>query len=842
MSGIKLAAALAVFLSAGAVAAEAPADAALQSPDGLVRVWAPAGCHCLWGQFRGAADAPWSLPREVFEVRGAVGKIVFSPDSKHIAFENPRGDWTVEAPRGDPSMQGLSPPKFYGWGFIGVFDLGSNRISFVDPSFASDADPAWSADGRSISFTRHAENAADQRLTRPLAPDAGTVALAPGSAAAFLSAPIAQQPAASADGKVVAYVTREGAARAIYAASAGAPSRRIFRYADDDGQELDGVALSPSGDLVAWVRGGRPNKLQDVPNPRSEAKKPVDEIWLAGVEAGREAHVVANGEAPTFVSGGDMLVWMSDEGLKIAQVIRNAPGGPRLRSPSLMIPGAVRAFRFSPDGKKLAYERGDRVFVYDLATDRTFRIERPDGVIDTAAAWAPDGKRLAFIRANQTRGTGYELGYNGPFESKRPWSIAVVDAATGQMREIWQAKAGRGSTFYPLDQDPTATGHEADQLLWTAGDRIAFPWEGDGWRHLWSVPAAGGEPQLLTPGDGEVETAAVSADGAQIVVATNIGDLGRRHLAAVDTASGAMTPLTAGKMDQWGPTALSGGGLAYIEAGAAEPPTIRIRIAEGKVLAADQPQPPAAFPAGRYVEPRLIELKASDGGVAYGQLFVPKRPTGCGVVFAHGGIKRQMLPGFHYLPVYSHLYEVNQYLVSRGCTVLSIEYRSSIMRGYAFRNAPGWGSAGASEMLDVEAAGRYLLAHKELKVRRVGIWGLSWGGYITAQALARYQDLFAAGFDVAGVHEFFGDRVKNSPEALIAKWRSPVLLVQADDDRNVDFYQGLSLAALLRKQGVKAEFRVLPDEVHDAALTFEDLVSVYGGGADYLVRELGRRR
>ena len=170
--------------------------------------------------------------------------------------------------------------------------------------------------------------------------------------------------------------------------------------------------------------------------------------------------------------------------------------------------------------------------------------------------------------------------------------------------------------------------------------------------------------------------------------------------------------------------------------------------------------------------------------------------------------------------------------------MLSVEYRSSIMRGYAFRNAPGWGSAGASEMLDVAAAGTYLKTHPELKVRHVGVYGLSWGGYITSQALARHPDIFEAGFDMAGVHEFFGDRVQNSAEAKIADWRAPVYLVQGDDDRNVDFYQGLSLAAMLRKQGVDATFRVVPDEVHDMTSTFANTVDVYGSGADFLYDHL----
>jgi len=103
---------------------------------------------------------------------------------------------------------------------------------------------------------------------------------------------------------------------------------------------------------------------------------------------------------------------------------------------------------------------------------------------------------------------------------------------------------------------------------------------------------------------------------------------------------------------------------------------------------------------------------------------------------------------------------------SRGCVVLSVEYRSSIMRGYAFRNAPGWGTAGASEYQDVLGGANYLKSRADLHVANIGIFGLSWGGYLTAQALARNSDVFKVGFDMAGVHSFPHDAFKYSPAAF----------------------------------------------------------------------------
>ena len=829
------------FVSRAAAMAGFEAPSATLSPDQLREVWGPVGCHCLWGRTRKTVSDPWSAPEQILQVRGQIGRLAFSPDGLRLAFENPRGDRTVEAAGGDPALEGFSPPRVYGWGFIAVFDLGRRHLSYVDPTFATDSDPAWTSDGATISFTRHAEGASDARLSRaaPGVELSPTSTTAHAELASMLAAPIAFQPTVSRDGRVIAFVAREATRRMVYVQPVNSPARLRVEYAGDDGQELSAVTLSPRGDLLAYVRGGRPNKSGDVPNPRSEPIKPKRQVWLGTTAPGAAPQPVGEGDAPQFSPDGASLVWSTPAGLVMASVLSGADSGIHLGPPSLLISGGVDGYRFSPDGRRLAIQRGDGVLIYDLANDSRWLIPRPPGEIQEAPIWSPDGRRLAMVHRTSPHDPVDQLGFHGPFVASRPWSIDVADLATRNVVQIWQAKAGRGSAFFPLDQDPTDIDHVGDQLLWTADDHIVFPWEEDGWLHLYAVSAAGGTAALLTPGEGEVESAALALDGKGVFVATNIGDLGRRHLARIDLSAKGMAVITPGEANQWGPTPVTGGGLANVEASWATPPQVRIRDAGGLQTAAATPVLLKEFPTQGFIKPRLVELKAPDGGTAFGQLFVPDRPSGCGVVFAHGGIKRQMLPGFHYREVYSHLYEVNQWLASQGCAVLSIEYRSSIMRGYDFRNAAGWGNAGASEMIDVAGAAKYLRSLPELHVKRVGIWGLSWGGYITAQALARQPDLFQAGFDLAGVHEFFGDRTDAAPEARMGDWRAPVFLVQGDDDRNVDFYQGLSLAAELRRRPkVEAVMRAVPDEVHDIISTYSNMVDVYGAGAEFLVTHL----
>jgi dipeptidyl aminopeptidase/acylaminoacyl peptidase len=183
-----------------------------------------------------------------------------------------------------------------------------------------------------------------------------------------------------------------------------------------------------------------------------------------------------------------------------------------------------------------------------------------------------------------------------------------------------------------------------------------------------------------------------------------------------------------------------------------------------------------------------------------------------------------MLLGYHYMEVYHLFYGVNQWLASQGYIVMSVNYRGGIGYGKAFRTAPNTNARGNSEYQDVLAGGKYLQSRPDVDPKRIGIWGLSYGGLLTAQALARNSDIFAAGVDYAGVH-LYGSSLdpndisyQSSAISEIDKWKSPVLLIQGDDDRNVNFAQTVGLVQLLRQRNVYHELIVFPDDVHDSLL------------------------
>jgi dipeptidyl aminopeptidase/acylaminoacyl peptidase len=374
-------------------------------------------------------------------------------------------------------------------------------------------------------------------------------------------------------------------------------------------------------------------------------------------------------------------------------------------------------------------------------------------------------------------------------------------------------------------------------LAWGARDRLVFLAELDGWPHLYSVPASTGpddsDPALLTPGEYMVEYVEAARGGEYVYYNANTGpdpaDDDRRHLFRVPVSGeGAPEPLTSGEGLEYYPT-LTGDGetLAHLSAGPRRPPLPAVMPVAGggsRLLADDRI--PDAFPGDELVTPERVVFPSGDGFTIHGQLFRRDgaENRGPAVIFVHGGPPRQMLLGWHYSGYYANAYAVNQYLAGLGFTVLSVNFRLGIGYGWDFRNPARAGAWGASDYTDVLAGARYLRGRPDVDPERIGIWGGSYAGYLTALALARDSDVFAAGVDWHGVHDWTAvysryldsreesyeradlERAKHvmwrsSPVSDMHRWESPVLLIHGDDDRNVRFSETVDLARELGGSG-----------------------------------------
>jgi dipeptidyl aminopeptidase/acylaminoacyl peptidase len=666
----------------------------------------------------------------------------------------------------------------------------------------------------------------------------------------ILAAPFPSEMLASPAGGKLAWVLSVNGVRNLWVAEPpDYRGRQLSHYDKDDGQAIGGLAWTPDAKTLIYVRGSGPNRQGENPNPTSDPAGAEQAVWRVALDGG-EPVKIGLGSAAVVSPRGDGLAF--GRGGKIYWAPLDGKGE---ATPLVQARGNARELRWSPDGSRLAFvsDRGDHAFlgVFERET-KTLRWIDPSVDHDGSPAWSPDSSQIAFLRQPATPGP---VLFHSQLEGT-PWSIHVADAATGTAKTVWTAKQGRGSVF----QEIVA----ANQIFWGAGDRLIFPWESDGWIHLWSVPVQGGEAVLLTPGDFEVENVVATPDRRELIFNSNQGDIDRRHLWRVGVAGGPPAAVTHGEGIEWMPAPLSDGKtFAWFQAGAQRPAEAVIRTGEKGTARPLAPESiPAAFPADALVVPEPVVFSATDGMRIHAQLFRPRgiaagerRPA---VLFFHGGSRRQMLLSWHYSPYYYNAYAMNQYLASRGYRVLSVNDRSGTGYGLAFREALRQGAGGANEFNDVLGAGLYLRSRQDVDPARIGLWGGSYGGYLTALGLARASDLFAAGVDLHGVHDWnVGIRTFNqsydpktdeerlalesSPMAWLEGWRSPVLVIHGDDDRNVAFSQTVDLVAALRQRGVEVEQLIFPDEIH-SFLTWAHWRDAYRAAAEFFDRKLGGKK
>jgi dipeptidyl aminopeptidase/acylaminoacyl peptidase len=496
-------------------------------------------------------------------------------------------------------------------------------------------------------------------------------------------------------------------------------------------------------------------------------------------------------------------------------------------------------------------ERSDHSFigVFDTVA-RAVTWLAPDADRDDLPVWSPDGKHVAFIRIG-----GMRFGELLNITDAWPFEIWIADAQSGVGRQVFRSSDTAGG-FAQLDLE----GPRRVPLQWTATDQLLFYSEASGWLHLYALSASGGKPRDLTPGNCEVESDALSMDGRTLIVSSNCADIDGRQLFRIGLTDKAPTRLAGATLDVSPVFIGATQHYAYRSADAMQPTAIAVASPASAPKRIFPATLPASFPTRALVKPEVVTFTAADGVTIHGQLFQSAQPRAGkkrpAVIFVHGGPVRQMLPGWHYMDYYRNAYAMNQYLASRGFVVLSVNYRDGIGYGQAFRRAEKQGPRGASEYQDVIAGHDFLARRADVDPARIGIWGGSYGGLLTAQALARNSDLFAAGVDYHGVHDWsqfakvpgggggwgLDDSLhdlayESSPVATVAKWRSPVLFIHGDDDRSVPFNQTTDLVQRLRARGVHLETLIFPDEEHDF-LRYATWLRAYAATSEFLERTL----
>jgi dipeptidyl aminopeptidase/acylaminoacyl peptidase len=551
----------------------------------------------------------------------------------------------------------------------------------------------------------------------------------------------------------------------------------------------------------------------------------------------------------------------------------------------------------SPDRSRVAFVRaggtgrtaaGADLWIRSLADGTEARVAHDDISIG-AISWSPDAAHLAFsagvksIRHEQTpEYSGAKIIYT--ITERTPSQWYVVSARGGKATPLGQPGAGNvrwvDSTRVSFDRvspdykrrtihianitgGPDRVAHEdVDDKFWSIpggaaaasqpspnGTWIAFLSDRDGWDHLYVVPVEGGDPIQITRGTFEAWRPSWSPDSTRIAFDANEpGRLGTRHLGiatiGTDANRATVTTITTGRGTNtapvWSPDGTrlvyqhtdpqTSADLFVVNAGPNSPP---IRLSRSM---------PSTMSPMQYIEPEFVQYPGPDGQQVPGWLFVPKNLDRSrkhpAVVWIHGDGVNQGYDGWHVQRNYAVYYSFHQYLLQQGYVVFAPDYRGSIGYGRAWRQGV-YMDVGGKDAKDAWMAAHYLKTLGYVDTDRIGVWGLSYGGFFTLIAMTDQPTLYRAGVDVAGVVDYamyyedpyhggwttsrIGTPEQNpavykqaSPISHVDRLARPLLILHGTADVNVPYLHSVRLVDELMKKGKSHlfEFMTYPGEFH----------------------------
>ena len=627
----------------------------------------------------------------------------------------------------------------------------------------------------------------------------------------------------SGDGNTLAWTSSYSGKRNIFIAQKPnyKPKQITFFDANDE-QEITSLQIDKNAQYAVYVRGGdHGGYLYKTPtNALSKPQEPNITIWYTNI-SNSQTKLLSEGDKPVLSPDGQKIAFLKNGNIWMTEINSSSP------KIIVQTQGKCSDIQWSPDGQSIAFvsNRVGHSFIGIYTNSETsIRWIAPSFFFDRSPRWSPNGKNIAFIRSYSTRLDTDSILVRQP----NNWQIIVANSRTNIFSKIYQSP----NTLAGGTEPNTSGGFN---LNWMNNQQLVFLSYEDKWPHLYSISTTGGKTKCLTQGNYMVEFPKIDRVKQWIYFSANKGtdkqDIDRRHLFSVDT-SGNIVALTSGNSIEAYPTLLSNDDIGFLQSDATMPsvPTIISQKKEIKHLIT----PATTAFSGKLIQPKQIIFSSPDGVSVHAQLFLPKTnnkkiPV---VIFVHGGPDRQMLLGWHYSSYYSNCYAINQYLATHGIAVLSVNYRCGIGYGFDFDEPENVYTQGASEYTDILTAAKWLQKQDFVDTKRIGIYGGSYGGYLTALALSKNSDIFCAGVDIHGVHEHAADeenyRQSIAPDAPLAvekerksfamyyvkNWKSPVLLIHGDDDRNVDFSQSIDLSRAFLKYHIPFEYLVIPDDTH----------------------------
>jgi dipeptidyl aminopeptidase/acylaminoacyl peptidase len=369
--------------------------------------------------------------------------------------------------------------------------------------------------------------------------------------------------------------------------------------------------------------------------------------------------------------------------------------------------------------------------------------------------------------------------------------------------------------------------------------RFWFLSERDGWMHLYVADASnpGGQPVQLTSGRFEISAAELSPDEQEFYLTTSEVHPGERHLYSLPVAGGSRTRITTMTGSNLAEVSPDEGALGLVYSYSNKPPEVYVMPNRPGAQATQVTTTPTEeWRSFKWVDPQLITFKARDGVDVYARLFTPEMqgarrdPAAPGVVFVHGA---GYLQNAHkYWSTYYREYMFHNLLASRGYVVLDVDYRASAGYGRDWRTAI-FRHMGGKDLDDIVDGAKYLAEKQKVSPGRIGVYGGSYGGFITLMALFTSPDTFAAGAalrpvtDWAHYNHGYTSNILNEPHADPEAYRrsSPIyhaqnlkgalLICHGMVDTNVHFQDSVRLAQrLIELRKENWELAVYPVENH----------------------------
>jgi dipeptidyl aminopeptidase/acylaminoacyl peptidase len=668
------------------------------------------------------------------------------------------------------------------------------------------------------------------------------------------------------------------------AAAQGASHRRLTIEQLIDIKHPSEPIWSPDGRHIAfvWDRAGVSNFY--VANADGDGQPRPLTTYSSGQVGG--AFWSSDSSTLYFPHGGEL--W---------RIAMSGEGGPR---PAWTPETKEMDFVPSPDGKRLAFVRpannspgpgnGSDLYVRSFDDGTEQRIAHNDISIG-GISWSPDGNRIAYIGGSQIIHHDESPAYSGAkliftvSEFKRG-NLYVVPAAGGMPVRLavaggyspvrWvdpthltyeeQSPDFKKRTIYAMDVqggEPQMLHEDVEEKFWSIpydagaepqpspnGRWICFLSDQDGWDHIYVMPAQGGEPIQITKGRFESWRPAWSHDSTKIAFDANEPDHpGDRQLGIAmiddDPTHATVKTITTGHgtniEPRWSPSdnqlvyqhtdAHNSADLYVVNAkpGTAEP----ARLSDSMPVSIDR---------SMFIAPKFIHFPGADGTPVPAWLFLPKNLDRTkkhpAIVWIHGDGINQNYDGWHVERNYAVYYSFHQYLLQEGYVVIAPDYRGSIGYGRDWRDAV-YNDIGGKDAKDAWMAGVYLKTLPYVDPNRIGVWGLSYGGFFTLKALTDQPTLFRAGVDVAGVVDFamyytdpyhsewtasrIGTPEQNptvyaqtKPIDHMDRLVRPLLILHGTADVNVPFLESVRLIdqLLKLKKGGLVSFMMYPGEFH----------------------------